>query len=335
MWKSTVLLVFASLCPFVTAAMDVPALVEDSPKLLGEAYGYCLGQTLTLDGIARKFPKLSGKVKYAKYRFHDKFGKSVTNIKEIMETKSQGRWKQVHAQIMSQLQDHLRIESASMSYRDAVAFLDDVDRRTKGEIPSPILETLLILNPDYRENPAQEIADKFTKRYSCDGSGKAKGVQFHLDYPSSWSSEPGNRPNIVRVFASENGKGKETILVLIKTIPVDVIQEMKAIGFPEKITKNELKSFMPAASTYCGSNPVTIEGVPGCWFEFLVSSSRMGVEISTRTRIYLLIHDNKWIQIQCSIVSASRKNLLKEEMNRFDPLFKLVANSFVLDSKWR
>jgi len=50
-----------------------------------------------------------------------------------------------------------------------------VEERANGEIPSPIIGTLLTFNPGYLRNPVAEYYDGFTYKYSSLGSEKAKG----------------------------------------------------------------------------------------------------------------------------------------------------------------
>lgn len=318
-----------------TVAQDRPAFVEDSPKVLGEAYGYCIGQSLLLAAIERRFPSLAGQVKYARYQFDGAFSKSIGAIESVMRERAGRKWDSVRSSMVAQFSSQASPQAAQMTMEQASEFLTEVQRRAKGEIPSPVLEVLLSLNPDYRSNPAQEYVDGFKKTFASDGSGKAKGFSFHIDYPSSWSSEPGNRPNIVRLFKSENGRGPEMILVLIKTIPADAAQDMATSGFPENVSEADLRSFVPESATYLAGGPLTIDGSHGCWIEHALSSTRAGHTIAVRTRIYAVFEREKMIQVQASVSSDKGTASLQEHMKKFHGLFTLVANSLVLDEKWK
>lgn len=70
--------------------------------------------------------------------------------------------------------------------------------------------------------------------FRTQGHPKAKGVDFQVRYPASWRPAEGERPNIIQKFVSENGRGLESIMLVVKDIPL-----------PEdyKPTKRELDEF--------------------------------------------------------------------------------------------
>ena len=53
-----------------------------------------------------------------------------------------------------------------------------------------------------QNNPAKEFLDGKTRKYSTLNHSKAKGANFQINVPESWSSREGNRPNIIQFFKS-------------------------------------------------------------------------------------------------------------------------------------
>ena len=71
------------------------------------------------------------------------------------------------------------LKSQRISQDIAVQFLDEVESRAKGKIPSPILETLL--NYQFKERPANEFARGFKRIYRTKGHRKAKGLDLQIE----------------------------------------------------------------------------------------------------------------------------------------------------------
>ena len=97
-----------------------------------------------------------------------------------------------------------------------------VRARAKGDLPTPVIQTLLMFKPRYIRSPTAEFSDGYRQRYESAGTGKAKGVAFNLQVPISWKAMEGNRPNVVAKFVSENGRGLEFFVVLIRAMPTSI-----------------------------------------------------------------------------------------------------------------
>ena len=96
----------------------------------------------------------------------------------------------------------------------AVNFLKTVNSRAKGDIPSPHLETLLTINPDFYETPQLEFIKGFTKIFRTENHPKAKGIDINstMITQSAYSGQTDvyNDPN--------TPDGKPTITQYIKKI---------------------------------------------------------------------------------------------------------------------
>jgi hypothetical protein len=190
-------------------------------------YGYYLGQRYTLDKIKEKYPQLSNDILIAKSKFNLSFDKSINNIDTIMGKSPE--WNNIKKKIKERI--HSKLNVSHLTYNESIDFINTVKKRAKGKIASPVLETLLMLNPEYEKNPQEEFYDGFKKKYISDDLVKSKGLNFSIEVPMSWASRKANRPNIVRKFISQNGYGSEMAMVLI-------------YNFPEGkyLTENEIKN---------------------------------------------------------------------------------------------
>jgi len=240
-----------------------------SARQIAKAYGFYLGQDLSLQEIKREYPSLARMAYFAEHEFSEEFLSSLENMDKLMEERIGARWSETKPQIMATLNESYDIDAVSKE--DASDFIAQVRQRAKGEMESPFLETFLAFKPEYMKNPERELLEGYTNRYSSNGSGKAKGVPFSIQYPKTWIAKSGNRPNIVQKFTSESGQGKETLMVQVRNIPLGPL--------------------------------------PGFWVREKVSLARMSNTIVTEIVRYVLFHGSKMIQIEGhAVVSINGKS---------------------------
>jgi hypothetical protein len=193
---------------------------------MSRTYGYSVGQTIYLDAIERKYPSLKNQVFLAKNEFNLKFSKSLNEIEyTFTKNMTQEQWSEFKFELKNDLKRQL--DYSSITQNDAINFIDEVKTRANGNIESPIIETLIMFNPNYQNNPISELNDNFFQRYNSKDNPKAKGVNFSVKIPKSWKSQEANRPNIVRKFSSNNGymvedKFMENIMLLVQDLPVEI-----------------------------------------------------------------------------------------------------------------
>lgn len=130
----------------------------------------------------------------------------------------------------------------------ALQFLKQVEDRSKGEIPSPILEYLLVVK--YASNPVGEFLDGFRQRYNTDGSGKSQGIKLKLQIPKSWAKKEAERPHIVQKWVSENVNGVETIMLGIRD--AEGLDPSKS-EIEELVCSGDVKDSVPEGVTYLES----------------------------------------------------------------------------------
>jgi len=160
---------------------------------MSKTYGYTIGQTYTVDFIKNKYPNLNNQIFIAKSEFDMSYLDSIDNIDSILNSKAKDAWSNIKKDIKNKIPKNINLENFTET--DARNFLKEVKLRAKGDIESPIIETLLMFNPTYQKYPRKELSDGFFKKYISDGNFKAKGVKFSIKVPKSYKSKEANRPN--------------------------------------------------------------------------------------------------------------------------------------------
>jgi hypothetical protein len=333
------LLLLASCCfaSHAWSAEEEIVLTDAVVRDISQTYGFYLGQSFSLDAIEEQCPDIAAKARIAKLQFDARFSSSITNMDAVL-TRKGGEWSKVKNGLREKIA--ATVGGQIISPDSAKEFVETVTKRAKGEIPSPVIETLLTFQPNYIAKPASELLDGFKARYTSDGSGKSKGVRFHLDCPRSWSSSDGNRPNIVRKFVSQNGRGSEVISVMVKTLPLPPEQKLTDKDIEEMVaevaSQKELKERLPDGASFVSGGPLRLDGRPGFYQKYSIKRQQLDFTVSAIVVSYTVYYQTSMIQITCSVISeAKEEKILIQRFERFEPLFKLVANSFVIESQWK
>ena len=225
-----------------------------------------------------------------------------------------------------------------MSKPEAIEFIKKVQRRAEGEIESPYIENLLMYNPMYEKYPVKELLQGFKQKFYCNGSGKAKGVSFEISAPKSWKSKEAYRPNIVRKFTSQNGFGRASISILIRKLPVPDDMILSNQDIQDYIITDELIKTVQKDILLKDYGRFFLEGLPGYWQKIDMNMDRGENKIKAKSKFYTFYYQNKMIMIQYFVVNVNKEMTNKKHLelfNKYEPIFNLVVNSFVLPDKYK
>ncbi|VTV17492.1 hypothetical protein WDL1P1_00428 (plasmid) [Variovorax sp. WDL1] len=297
---------------------------DEASKGFGRSYGFVYGQRLSLEYIDRVFPELHQQVQLAGLNFSAKFHRLEERLEKAMASIGKP------AALRSKLDPMLAKQIEGITRQQATDFLELVNDRAAGKIPSPELE--FILAAQYEETPAREFVNGFRQSYSATGHPKAKGLRLDMQMPKSWKGEEGYRPNIVRKWTSANGTGMETILLLVKTIGGERVTKADVA---ESLRNGEVKAMIPEGGTFIAAKAVTVEGQPAFVVEYDSAQDRAGIDLAMRAEMYGIFYGDYFISLQC--MAGATKGDARKAASGYTgvkPLCQQVANSIVLPSRY-
>jgi hypothetical protein len=322
-----------------------PRLTEPAIEEMVQAWSFCEGQALAVKKLQAEFPDLANRFELAQRKFEKQFRPACNNIELLIE-RQLGKWNELRGTLRTQLEK----EMAPLVHdrEGALLTLDLLDRRTRGlDIDAPMVQALLYSHPRYRENPSRELLDGYMQRYATDGKGKAKGVKFHLDYPQSWAAKEGDRPNIVQKFMSENGRGLEMAMVIVKSLPAEVqgiSTEEWAQEFRRMVSAGELAQDLPGGFVYVEGAYHALDGAPGYVRKSRGIQKRVDGTLFSVLLEYTFCWNDRFMGLHFTtavghpadaVVDAEvEAQKAEERFQHWKPLFHAMANKFVIDSKW-
>ena len=301
---------------------------------MSRTYGYYIGQTYTLDNIKKKYPNLQNEIFLIKNDFDLKYLKSIKDIEQFFtKNMSKKQWSDLQKMVKDGIKKQL---NTNISYEESLEAIQVVKARIKGDIESPVIETLLMFNPNYQKNPIEELNDKFIQTYNSKDNPKAKGVDFSVKVPKSWKSQEANRPNIVRKFTSNNGyiiedTFIENIMILVYDLPIEV----------KKLTSQDVTDIcndIPENSVLRECKTTTLENLPVVIQRLKLNIKRLENSMNIEIIQYNIYFKNKVIMIQGQVGAMNEKiseKTLLERFEKFKPVFNYVANSLMINNLYK
>lgn len=322
---------------FLFLFFSILEAIEVSKNLMmdmSRTYGYYLGQSYALENIEKKYPNLKNEIFLVKNEFDLKYLKSIKDIEQFFtKNMSKKEW----SDLKKTMEDGIKKQiNTNISYEEALESIQTAKSRIKGDIESPVIETLLMFNPNYQKNPIEELNDKFIQTYNSKDNPKAKGVDFSVKVPKSWKSQEANRPNIVRKFTSNNGyivedTFMENIMILVYDLPIEV----------KKLTSQDVTDVcndIPENSVLRECKEAILENLPVVVQRLKLNMKRLENSMNMEVVQYNVFYKNKMIIIQGQVGTMNEKiseKTLLERFEKFKPVFNYVANSLMISNLYK
>lgn len=286
-----------------------------------ETYAFLKGQNAALQKIAVQFPKLKPNVTDAEKKLKNAFGRTEKNLKQFLK-------KELDYQQYNSLHDYLdsilnhefpnQIEKEKYAYD----FLSEVKERSKHIIANDTLSKG-ILSFKYHDAPHQEITDGHVDFFTTENHPKAEKATLKIPIPKSWLAEEAEMPETIQQFTSYYGNGNEKILIVVYDLP----EELRGI----KLTEKSIVSLLPPNTKLFRTEAVTIDEMPAIMIEVEESLQSDKDAMKIRMLQFMLVQNQKLYCLQGSIGPEEAHEDLGVQIEKFEPLFRLIASRAELE----
>jgi hypothetical protein len=296
-------------------------------KQLAQGYGFLLGQQNNLKRIEKDFPDLAGDVKQAWFAFQScALGESLPGVEAELGVLLGENWPAAKERMAAE--NVAMINGQKVSRAQAVGFLAEVRARAKGQLPENIRTALLSAHPRYAKNSAAELSEGWKQTFRTKDHPKAKGLDFAISLPASWSKREGNRPNIIQFFQSGGGHGPLMCAIMAKTFPLPPGSQLTRKELEEFFRPEELKDLVPEKATFVSAKPLVLEGMPAGLLIADQAAQRLDLSVTLRLVQFITIRDSSIIFIQFSFAKSPTQSL-DDLQQQVLPTCLLIANSFI------
>ena len=292
---------------------------------LGRTYGYIKGQQFSLNRIRKLFPDLENEVTKSELEFSISFKKASDRITKELEEILGNEFRSFEDQMAEKLKSTLG--NQKIDKQTALLFFEEIKSRAKGNIESPVLETLLTYQ--FIDTPEKEFLKGYVKTYSTKGHPKSKGVTINSKLPLSWKQQEGDRPNIIQKFVSENGSGQEIVLFMVKDLELPSGYKITQSELDDFFVESELREMIAEGSEFISAKRISLDNHTGGQIIYKTVQERLDFTITMQSVQFITIYNGKMIFLQC-MVSAEPDENLTERFDLFLPIFRQIANSMIL-----
>lgn len=297
-----------------------------------EAYGYIKGQAYLIEQIKSDFPQLEFKIKYAETTFASSFGRSEKNMKVfILEKIGENKFPEFENTLMKEFESLWNKQKFTED--SAEDFLKEIERRSKGEIPEIILETLLSF--EYLDSPQKEFASGYVYPFRTKNHPKSSNSDWQIKVPKSWKAEEADRPHIVQKFIDDYGDGINSIMLYVKELPLEKGYKISNKDLADFFVESNMRDMVPNGQKFLSFEKIQIEGKTAGMIEFEGLSERINIKVHIRSIQYVFLFENKMFMVHCSVSSKNLSEDMNLKMKKYLPLFKSVANTIVLFDRYK
>ena len=299
---------------------------------LSKTIAFVMGQRFNLNRINDEYPALSLQVQKANHEFKYAFGTAEENIQKALRDIFKDKYSEFV--VSTEIQIKSILMSQKISKEIAIQFLDEVESRSKGRIPSPILETLL--SYQFEDRPVDEFSRGFKTIYRTKGHPKAKGLDVQIEYPKSWKPREGKRPHVVQFFRSQNGHGAVMMSLLIQSLPDEVAKELTNKDLKTLFAdKNEIESMAPEGAKVLNSKSIVLDNQNGAMLVLEIEKQRLDLKQKMLSHQYMTMYDKKFIILNLAVRDTKGDTEgLNEIFQKHKKLFWLIANSLIIQNQY-
>lgn len=320
------LIVFGYASLFCVQAQTTKTLKKSKIDRMMQVYGYCIGQQVTLDRIMQMFPQYEKEIKLAEYKFNSSFGIGVEKISNHLREILNYQLDTIDGRMRNQLMElHLQ----EIDEDAAIDFINEINNRAEGDIPSPMLETLLSAN--FEDFPHKEFTSGMTRVYKTKGHSKSKGTDWQVKVPLSWKSQEGDRPNIIQKFVSDYGDGDCMISLMVYETGYSNIEAKQIVSDEEN-----MKAEFARAGEVINYKQMIIDNYPGGMIELEQMVERLDIKVKVRIQQYFALKDGKMYVLHGAVASIypEENHDIASEIAKHSSLFRLVANSIIINDQY-
>lgn len=264
--------------------------------------------------------------------FNSTFGKSKEGMKKYLsEYLGQNEFKDCEDKSISEMKKML----GNQSFTEEIAtnFISEVESRAKGNIASTVLETLLSFQ--FFDRPQDELTSGFTTTFKTKGHLKSKNTDWQIKVPKSWKPEEADKPNIIQKFTSDYGSGNQSIMLMVIEMPLPKGYKITKEELNDLFTEKEMKDMVPDGGKFISFTNMTLDNNIGGMIDYEQTMERLDFKLKIRMVQFMFIRGNKMYILQGTVGSEKADTDFTLEMKKYLTLYKLVANTIVVNDQYK
>ena len=158
-----------------------------------------------------------------------------------------------------------------------------------------------------------------------------ENLDIEINLPYSWNTKNILSRYAVLYYKSKDGRGSDSIILLVKNTNLYKNDHSKQEVGKEIFNPGNLKNLAPNGVSLINVSPTILNQRKGAELIYDFVEHRLDKKVKMRTISFVTTYNNKIIFINCTIEAPEGNDkLLNQNFEKMKPLFRLIANSFVI-----
>ncbi len=294
---------------------------------LGQVLGYWNVQETVFERVAKEFPTLADRAQKLREQAQQKLGPGVEEIRNACKAKVPD-WSGVDRELSKQSEG---LRGVNLTELEAKAFLDQLEAGIKGELESPIGETLASFQPAFIADPMAEVRAGYLTAISTAFEPRALGLKLALHRPMSWVVFDSGAETIPLAMRSYAGHGDAMGMLFVRKLDEKQIRDLEKDGIASLVDYQT--SIKQQNGRFIGQGPAKVAGHDGQWVRYILDRVQDQTFVRIHTWGFHFVEKDVYASFQWQIAeTADTKEGLPsdEEMKSrhefFEPLFQELTD---------
>lgn len=303
----------------------------DLPMELLQARAYCRGMEAALAKVLKDFPALATDAVMANATWRSSpFAKGADAIEADFKARAGKRATAELLAMDEKLIRTARLLSDIKTEAEATAFLDLVNKRSKGEIEVPMVRASLLWQyPPYQKNPEKEFRDGYQVPVDFTSPD---GVKLHFKMPMSWRESPRAAKDGVDYVACW-GHATTWFTLIVKPITGEDGTVLPAADVFDTMTRDTTEEqYSRLGITLKEFTKTKLNGAPAIMQTMEAPYEQLGKKAAHAMLAVLVFHGTHTLNLQLHAMAPV--TVEGEAMRRaatYRPLFEAIAGTLTAD----
>lgn len=121
-------------------------------------------------------------------------------------------------------------------------------------------------------------------------------------------------------------------MVAVKELPYAESKQLTTAEKTQILSKEALRKYLGSGAVILTAAPIRLDGLDGTSTSFELDQLQLDMRLKIRSVVYVVLFRNKLVFIQCLVgTGPGEEGKLATRYAKFEPLFRLVANSLVVN----
>jgi hypothetical protein len=306
---------------------DTVESIDPRALSFARSYGEAMRLVSLTKVIEKRFPRLAAEAQNARLGFEQgDLGQSVPALENHLKVMAGAKWTELKTGVDQTVRN---LQTMPLTREAAVFKLQEIRDRTNRKKFDAITAGFLAAHPKYSNSVSAEFRDRWIQIFSSENNPRAKGIDFTVSFPGSWTLINPIKPTTIQSFRNNAGAGPITAALIIREVPeIKVLTELQLSNYVDRHI--EAGMITPLTKVY-SLKKMTLDGCPAIFMDIEEEGKQMDQTLIIRSSEFQIFYKGRKITIAFSFLPAKVMPLTADDFHvKYYEQYKAIANTFSL-----